>query len=76
MKVTVLLFAQLAELFPTSTLDMEVTSWQEIIENLENKNPDFKGQQYSLAINEEIVQNDIVLKDGDIVALLPPFAGG
>lgn len=76
MKVTVLLFAQLAELFPTSTLEMEVTSWQEIIENLENKNPDFKGQQYSLAINEEIVQNDIVLKDGDIVVLLPPFAGG
>ena len=76
MKVTVLLFAQLAELFPTSTLEMEVTSWQEIIENLESKNPDFTGQQYSVAINEEIVQNDIVLKDGDIVALLPPFAGG
>ncbi|MEZ5001619.1 MAG: MoaD/ThiS family protein [Chitinophagales bacterium] len=76
MKVTILLFAQLAELFPTSTLEMEVTSWQEIIENLESKNPDFIGQQYSVAINEEIVQNDIVLKDGDIVALLPPFAGG
>ena len=76
MKVTVLLFAQLAELFPSSTLEIEVTSLQEIIENLESKNPDFIGQQYSVAINEEIVQNDIVLKDGDIVALLPPFAGG
>ncbi|MCB0502819.1 MAG: MoaD/ThiS family protein [Bacteroidetes bacterium] len=76
MKVTVLLFAQLAELFPSSTLEIEVTSLQEIIENLESKNPDFIGQQYSVAINEEIVQNEIALKDGDIVALLPPFAGG
>ena len=31
---------------------------------------------YSVAINKKFLQNNIELKNKDVVALLPPFAGG
>ena len=31
---------------------------------------------YLIAVNKKFLQNDIELKNNDIVALLPPFAGG
>ena len=54
-----------------------VMSLQQLIENLEQKyhlNP----KSFSVAINQKIIQNisNQELKDNDIIALLPPFAGG
>ena len=37
--------------------------------NIENLN-------YSFAVNQTMVNEDILLKENDEVALLPPFAGG
>ena len=31
---------------------------------------------YSIALNKKFLQNDIELKNKDILAFLPPFAGG
>jgi len=31
---------------------------------------------YSIAVNQKFLQNDILLKNGDVIALLPAFAGG
>lgn len=31
---------------------------------------------YSVAVNQKFLQNNILLKNKDTVALLPPFAGG
>ena len=31
---------------------------------------------YLIAVNKKFLQNDILLKSSDIIALLPPFAGG
>jgi molybdopterin synthase sulfur carrier subunit len=38
----------------------------------------FKELSFSIAVNQKIIQNtaDYKLKSNDIIALLPPFAGG
>ena len=43
---------------------------------LEIKYPKILVVNYSIAINKKFLQNDILLKNNDIIALLPPFAGG
>ena len=43
---------------------------------LEIKYPNILVINYSIAINKKFLQNDIELKNKDIVVFLPPFAGG
>ena len=43
---------------------------------LEIKYPKILVINYSIAVNKKFLQNDILLKNNDIIALLPPFAGG
>ena len=43
---------------------------------IEVKYPKILVINYSMAVNEKFLQNDIELKNKDIVAFLPPFAGG
>jgi molybdopterin synthase sulfur carrier subunit len=77
MKITILLFAQLSELFQRDQIELDnVTSIQGLIEELQIRNIEFKNQKYSIAVNESITQENVAFKDGDTVALLPPFAGG
>ncbi|MEZ5006995.1 MAG: MoaD/ThiS family protein [Chitinophagales bacterium] len=77
MKITVLLFAQLSELFQTDKMELnDVASVNELICRLEKNQSELKNQKYSIAINETITKENMSLNDGDIIALLPPFAGG
>ncbi|KUJ59596.1 molybdopterin synthase sulfur carrier subunit [Flavobacteriaceae bacterium CRH] len=52
-------------------------SLQELLQNLEQKYQ-FDSLSFSVAINQKIVSKaaDYKLQTSDIVALLPPFAGG
>lgn len=43
---------------------------------LEIKYPKILVINYSISVNKKFLQNDILLKNNDIVAILPPFAGG
>jgi sulfur-carrier protein len=43
---------------------------------IEIKYPNILVVNYSIAVNEKFLQNDIKLKNNDIIAFLPPFAGG
>jgi molybdopterin converting factor small subunit len=40
------------------------------------KYPKLKNQKFSIAVNQKITSENIVLKDGDVIALIPPFSGG
>lgn len=50
---------------------------QELLQNLEEKYQ-FESLSFSVAVNQKIVSKatDYSLKTSDVVALLPPFAGG
>jgi molybdopterin synthase sulfur carrier subunit len=37
---------------------------------------ELQKSNYSIAINQAVVRKDVVLNDQDVIAFLPPFAGG
>ena len=43
---------------------------------IEIKYPKILVINYSIAVNKKFLQNDILLKNQDVIAFLPPFAGG
>ncbi|MFA9189219.1 MoaD/ThiS family protein [Flavobacterium sp. FBOR7N2.3] len=53
------------------------SSLQELVDALEQKY-DLASLSYSIAVNQKMVQdtNNYMLISNDVVALLPPFAGG
>lgn len=55
----------------------EELSLQKLLQNLEEKY-EFESLTFSVAVNQKIVSKsvDYTLQTSDIVALLPPFAGG
>ncbi|WP_343588071.1 MoaD/ThiS family protein [Flavobacterium sp.] len=55
----------------------EELSLQRLLQNLSQKY-EFESLTFSVAINQKIVSKEVdyTLKTSDIVALLPPFAGG
>ena len=43
---------------------------------LKEKYPKLNDLNYKFAVNQTLVATNIVLKESDEIALLPPFAGG
>ncbi|HMP30998.1 MAG TPA: MoaD/ThiS family protein [Saprospiraceae bacterium] len=58
------------------TLEPDLSTSQKVIEKLQLEYLRLKEVDYSIAINQTIVSSETTLNDNDIIALLPPFAGG
>lgn len=56
---------------------LSTISLQELVDELEQKY-DLSSLSYSVAVNQKMIQNknSYLLMNNDVVALLPPFAGG
>jgi len=77
MKVKVLLFGELSDLAGSVELTLEnVESTFAAHEVLLMKFPSFKTKKYAIAVNKQLIRETVILADGDILALLPPFSGG
>ncbi len=81
MKITVLLFASLKDIVGKGQLEIEVDekcSIEILSKKLYELYPKVESYDSSvrIALNQEIIENDIELKDGDEVAYLPPVSGG
>lgn len=77
MKIKVLLFGMLAEICQTNKLELEnIENLRMLQSHLWKNFPDMKDMDYRFAVNQEIVDGKYDFKNGDEVALLPPFAGG
>lgn len=78
MAIKVLFFGQLTEVTGCQTDQIDlVTDLEELSEALNARYPELHEKAYKWAVNERLVNNEAQsLKDGDQVALLPPFAGG
>lgn len=77
MKVKVLLFGIFSEKADTSKIIVEdVKDKNELMQRIGMEYPFLKEMKYLIAVNQEVINNNIELKDGDEIALLPPFAGG
>lgn len=77
MKIIVKFFGLVAEAAGSSSAELtDVADSNSLIKKLNNDYPKLNNCQYSFAVNKIIATENINLKDGDEVALLPPFAGG
>jgi len=77
MNIKVLLFGILAEEAGKDTITAEdLKTIDELDAYIKSEYPSFKNYKYRVSVNQELVSSNEKLKDGDEVALLPPFAGG
>lgn len=77
-KVHLKYFGQIAEFTgkTSEALSFESGSITQLLTNLEKNYPGLTGQDFKVALDQEITdKNKIITKDVE-VALLPPFAGG
>lgn len=51
-------------------------STDQLLEQLFLQYPKLKNQKFSIAVNHKIINGNFELKEGDVVALIPPFSGG
>lgn len=80
--ITVLYFAALADLVREREQQLDlparISTVELLIQHLESTRPELKGRFGSVrvAINEDFVTLEHALRSGDVVALIPPVAGG
>jgi molybdopterin converting factor small subunit len=77
MKVTVLFFGVLSEVAGTTIkIYRDVKNLDSLAIMINDDFPEIIHYEFSFSVNSDIVRENVSLKDGDEVALLPPFAGG
>lgn len=80
MKLKILLFGITTDLVGTSTLEIEVPTSSSVAifkELLVKHYPQLSNiKSYAIAVNESYASDEALLKDGDIVAIIPPVSGG
>ncbi|MEZ4886346.1 MAG: MoaD/ThiS family protein [Chitinophagales bacterium] len=78
MKVNVLFWGVLTDVAQTKMIAVQDIQQIGLLrKQLLNLYPKLASYTHHIAVNQEIVHDDdFVLKDGDEVALLPPYAGG
>lgn len=79
--VQVRFFASLREAVGASTLQLDVTSTESLLEELATKLTTeayaaVTARSVRMAVNQEIIEGTTLLRDGDEVAFLPPVTGG
>jgi molybdopterin synthase sulfur carrier subunit len=77
MKVRILFFGILGEAAEKQEIILNDIKDSETLQNqLKSLIPGLKDYTYRLAINQEFIDGNCTLKEGDVVAVMPPFAGG
>lgn len=82
-QVTVKLFANLKDLAGTDSMTIDCDNGISIdkltpliVEKLPGLKDILETRRVFISVNQEMAQKNDIVKDGDEVALLPPFSGG
>lgn len=77
MEIRVLFFGVLAEVAKTGIKHYRsIGSFSDLRLRIEDEFPEMVHYNYRISVNNELVNNNPELKDGDEIAFMPPFAGG
>ncbi|HPH38112.1 MAG TPA: MoaD/ThiS family protein [Sediminibacterium sp.] len=77
MDVQVIFFGSIIDItLVDSVLLNNCTDLDSIVNDLIERYPSLANKKYFIAVNQKMVHENIKLKMGDTVALMPPFSGG
>jgi molybdopterin synthase sulfur carrier subunit len=77
MEVKVLFFGVLAEIAQTGIKHYRnIKSFGDLTLRIADDFPEIVHYSFRIAVNNEIINDDPQLKDGDEIAYMPPFIGG
>lgn len=77
MEIQVLFFGVLVEVTQTAFKHYRgVTSFADLKMRIGDDFPEIAHYNFRIALNNELINEDPILKDGDEIAYMPPFAGG
>jgi molybdopterin converting factor subunit 1 len=80
MKVQILFFGITTDLIGASNIDLEVVDASTVARFkslLKEEYPQLENiNSYAIAVNESYAIDELVLKENDIIAIIPPVSGG
>lgn len=77
MQINIITFGKLKDITGAGSLQISgVTDTNTLVAEMHRRFPDLAAMQYAIAVGKEIIVDNTALKENDIVALLPPYAGG
>jgi len=80
MKITILFFGILKDIVGENSIELPIKKDTSIINLKTGLLEDYKKlnkyNNFSVAVNEAYVEANYILKNGDVVALIPPVSGG
>jgi len=77
MSIHVKLFGSLADIVGKTDLTVDgINDTDSLKKKILSDFPKLKDQRFVIVVSKQIVKGNQTLKAGDVVALLPPFAGG
>ena len=77
MEISVLFFGVLAEVTGTRIKHYrDIMSFGDLKHRIGDDYPEIVRFNFRVAVNNKIINDDPLLSPGDVVAYLPPFAGG
>lgn len=77
MKIKVLFFGAITDVTQCAEAELgDFNSTHELLNHLHELYPLLQHYKFSVALNGKFIAADEVLKEGDELALMPPFAGG
>jgi sulfur-carrier protein len=77
MSVRILFFGRLKDVTGKESIIFDsIEDIDSVRRNLSDSFPDMSNEIFAVALNQEIVNGNKQISDGDEVALLPPIAGG
>ncbi|NQD69431.1 MoaD/ThiS family protein [Sphingobacterium shayense] len=75
MGITIISYGSLIDVLGQS-LTCIATDTDELITHIHQKYPNIKNKRFVIAVNNTIIKKNTVLRQGDQVALMPPYSGG
>lgn len=77
MSIQINFFGSLVDAVGKSQIDIRgIDDTDALNQKLLNDFPKLKNHHFVIAVGKQITNGNQTLKSGDVVALLPPFAGG
>jgi len=77
MEIDIICFGKIAEMIKAQRIDIaDIGTTDELKARLEEQFPALSAIKYKLALNKQIVQQNVNLQPNDTVAIMPPFSGG